>query len=106
MRPNEKFSGRGHSRHLCKECARLGTEELEYRQAVHDLERLLSAEGLIPRRNRRQFEKYLNHENARVRAYALEIETADAWARAEGRLYRELGDFLGGLAAGESIVPF
>jgi hypothetical protein len=38
MRPNERFSGRGHARHLCKECAKLGQEELAYRQAV-DAER-------------------------------------------------------------------
>jgi hypothetical protein len=33
-RPNERFSGAGHARHLCKDCQKLGAEELTYRQAV------------------------------------------------------------------------
>jgi len=99
MRPNEKFSGRQHSRHLCKDCARLGKEELDYRQAVRDLDRLLSAEGLLRRGKRRQLEEYLSHSSARVRAYALQIEMHDAWTRAEGRLYRDLEGVLVELAA-------
>ena len=70
MRANEKFSGRGHSEHLCKDCARLGKEELSYRQSVRNLERLLTWDGRVPRENREQFKKYLNHENERVRAFA------------------------------------
>ena len=100
MRANEKFSGRGHARHLCKDCARLGKEELAYRQTVRDLERLLTRDGRVPREKREQFKKYLNHENERVRAFATDIETAGAWARAERRLDRELEDFLVDLAAG------
>lgn len=105
MRANEKFSGRGHARHLCKDCARLGKKELAYRQSVRNLERLLTCDGRVRRENREQFKKYLNHENERVRAFATEIETADAWARAERRLDRELEDFLDDLAAGRGIVP-
>jgi hypothetical protein len=105
MRANEKVSGRGHARHLCKDCARLGKEELGYRQSVRNLERLLTWDGRIPRENRKQFQEYLNHENERVRAFAMDIETADAWARAQRRLDRELEDFLDDLAAGQGIVP-
>jgi hypothetical protein len=105
MRANEKFSGRGHARHLCKDCARLGKEELGYRQSVRNLERLLTWDGRVPRSNREQFKKYLNHENERVRAFAMDIETADAWARAQRRLDRELEDLLDDLAAGQGIVP-
>jgi hypothetical protein len=93
MRANEKFSGKGHARHLCKECARLGKEELAYRQAVHNLERLVTWEGIIPRKKREQFRKYLTHENERVRAYARELEVADALERAELRLQQDLDDF-------------
>ena len=92
MRANEKFSGRGHARHLCKDCARLGKEELAYRQAIRNLERLVTWEGIIPRRKRQQFRKYLAHENERVRAYAQQLEANDALARAEQRRYRELGE--------------
>jgi hypothetical protein len=105
MRANEEFSGRGHARHLCKDCARLGKEELAYRQTVRDLERLLTRDGRVPREKREQFKKYLNHKNERVRAFATEIEAAGAWARAERRLDRELEDFLVDLAAGQGIVP-
>jgi hypothetical protein len=75
MRAKEKFSGRGHARHLCKDCARLGKEELVYRQSVRNLERLLTWDGRVPRENRKQFKKYLNHENERVRAFATELES-------------------------------
>ncbi len=103
MRANEKFSGRGHARHLCKECARLGTEELAYRQAIRDLERLVTWEGIIPRKRRQQFRKYLSHADERVRALAQEMEAADAVARAEQRLYRDL-DELECEAANERVV--
>ena len=45
MRANEKFSGRGHAQHVCKDCARLGKEELAYRQAIRNMERLVT--GLL-----------------------------------------------------------
>jgi hypothetical protein len=105
MRANEKFSGKGHARHLCKDCARLGKEELAYRQSMRNLERLLTWDGRVPHENRRQFKKYLNHENERIREFAMEIETADAWARAERRLDRALEDFLNDFAAEQGIVP-
>ena len=70
MRANEKFSGKGHARHLCKKCARLGKDELAYRQAIRNLERLVTWEGVIPRKKRHQFRKYLEHDNERVRACA------------------------------------
>ena len=105
MRANEKFSGRGHAQHLCKDCARLGKEELAYRQTVRNLERLLTREGRIPRRNREQFRKYLNHKDERVCAYACRIETADAWAVADGRLDRAVEDLLNEQAAEEGIRP-
>ena len=105
MRANEKFSGRGHAQHLCKDCARLGKEELAYRQTVRNLERLLTREGRIPRRNREQFRKYLNHKDEQVRAYARRIETADAWAVAERRLDRDVEDLLNEQAAEEGIIP-
>ena len=104
MWANEKFSGKGHARHLCKDCARLGKEELAYRQTMRDLDRLLTWNGHIPRRNREQFRKYLNHKDERIRAYACRIVSAEAWAVAERRLDRDLEEFLSELAAEEGIV--
>jgi len=77
-RPNEKFSGKGHVRHLCRDCSKLGTEELAYRQTVRDLERCMTTEGIIPRKRRKTFERFLDHKDARIRAIAEEMRTEDA----------------------------
>jgi hypothetical protein len=91
-RANEKFSGKGHAQHLCKECARLGKDELAFRQAIRNLERLLTWDGRIARRNLEQFRKYLHHKDERVRAYAQQIEAADALARAEQQHHRDVAE--------------
>jgi hypothetical protein len=83
MRPNEAFSGGGHARHLCKECAKLGAEELAYRQEVRNIDRLVDWDGLIRRKTRRPFQRYLTHPNPRVRAYAAEVAARDAREREE-----------------------
>ena len=64
--PNERFSGRGHARHLCRGCAHLPAEEREYRQCARDIERLLHDGLHVPRKLRA-------HRNARVRALAERI---------------------------------
>ena len=81
MRANEAFSGRGHSRHLCRECSKLGAEEVAYRQEVRDIDRLLDWDGLIRRKTRKPFERYLSHANPRVRAHAAEVAARDALER-------------------------
>ena len=85
MRPNEKFSGGGHARHLCKECSRLGKEELKYRQAVRDIDRTATWEGLILRKQRRRLESFLGHPNQRVRQYAEKLFAHDAAKREQRR---------------------
>jgi hypothetical protein len=90
---------------LCKDCARLGKEELAYRQAIRNLEQLLTGEGRIRRKKRAEFGKYLGHENERVRAYAHQLEAADALDRAEERLYAEVDELLLELAAEEDLFP-
>ena len=107
MRPNEKFSGQGHARHLCKECTRLGKEELAYRQAIRNLERLVTWEGYIPRKRRAQFQKYLEHEDERIHAYAREIESTDAQVRAEERFMQgELGSSGDINGDDDMVIPF
>jgi len=83
MRPNEAFSGGGRARHLCRDCSKLGAEELAYRQEVRNIDRLLDWHGLIRRKTRKPFERYLSHSNPRVRAYATEVAAWDARERAE-----------------------
>jgi hypothetical protein len=85
-RPNERFSGRNHARHLCRDCARLPAEEREYRQAELNIERLLHDGLYIPRRKRAQFDRFLAHPNARVRELAQRIladleRDAEEWRR-------------------------
>jgi hypothetical protein len=88
VRPNEAFSGRGHTRHLCKECSKLGREELDRRQAVRDIERLVDPfRGVVPRRHRAAFQRFLAHPDERVRRHAEQI-AADA-ARVREALRRE-----------------
>jgi hypothetical protein len=69
-RPNERFSGRGHAKHLCRDCARLPREELEYRRAVRNIEPLVRSGWLIPRKHRARIEQFIAHSNERVRQYA------------------------------------
>lgn len=80
-RSNERFSGRGHSRHVCRDCAHLGKDELEYRSAIRNLGRCVTLDGFIRRKQRKQFERFLEHSNPRVRAFARDIEQKDLQAR-------------------------
>ena len=81
IRPNERFSAKGHKRHLCRDCSGLGKEELEHRQNLRDLERLVTWEGIIPRKRRRAFEKFLSHPDVRIRQYAQELAAIDVEER-------------------------
>ena len=72
--PNEKFSGRGHGRHVCKKCHRLGAEELAYRQTVRNIDRFLErGAGRIRRKDRKAFQRFLDDPSERVRQYALSL---------------------------------
>lgn len=88
IRPNEQFSGKGHARHLCKACARLGAEELAYRQALQNLERGIGMSTTIPRQHREAFNRFLTHQDPRIRAAAREMQKWAAQTRAEWRELR------------------
>ena len=70
IRPNEQFSGAGHSRHVCRDCQKLGPKELAYRQGVRDIERCLNFGGGIRRKHGKTFDRFLEHSNPRIREYA------------------------------------
>lgn len=74
-RVNERFCGRGHARHLCHDCARLGQEELAYRQHVRNIQRCLTYDGRVRRKRRRFIEQFLGHEDLRLRAWAVALLT-------------------------------
>ena len=70
-RPNEAFSGSGRTQHLCRDCQKLGADELVFRQAERDIEQLLRWDlPIIPRRKHQAFERFLQHSDERVRRYA------------------------------------
>ena len=81
MRPNEKFSGSGHARHFCRDCSRLGASELQHRQALRNLERLVTWEGVIGRKKRKAFNRFLEHPDPRIRRRAEELSARDIEAR-------------------------
>jgi hypothetical protein len=67
MRPNEQFSRSVHARHLCKDCSRLGASELRFRQELRNLERLVTSKGIIGRKKRKTFNRFLEHHDPRIR---------------------------------------
>ncbi len=98
-RPNERFSGKGHRRHLCTDCAKLGKEELEYRQHIRDIDQLLDWDGRIRRKQRRTFDRYLNHADERVRAYARRAKEHNEKLREEHRALMQADDLEADLLA-------
>jgi len=85
QRPNERFSGKGHSKHICQDCSKLGAEELAYLQNVRNLERCVTWEGFIRRKQRAEFETFLQHDDPRVRAMAEDLKRADSENRERSR---------------------
>ncbi len=84
MRPNERFSGGGHAGHVCKDCGKLGHEELAYRQAVRDIDRMLQWEtGRMKRKQRSNFSKFLGHPIARIREYAESVADGETDLRVD-----------------------
>ena len=104
MRANEKFSGRGHAQHLCKDCARLGKDELAYRQTIRNLEQLVTCNGIVLRKNRERFRRYLKHRNERVRAYARQL--AAVVGRVEQRPCRDMGELPDFSPEDDMDIPF
>lgn len=82
MRPNEQFSGSGHARHLCTDCSRLGSSELQHRQDLRNLECLVTWEGIIGRKKGKAFNRFLEHPDPRTRRYAEELAARDVEVRA------------------------
>ena len=90
VRPNERFSGKGHARHRCRDCAKNSAADLAYRQGVRNIDRLVDRfRGVVPRRHRTAFERFLSHQDERIRAYAAGVAKADEDARREYRMLRE-----------------
>lgn len=83
-RANERFSGKGHARHLCRDGQKLGRDALRVRRADRGIERLLDWGGRIKRKRRCELDRFLQHANPRVRAYAEQVVRNDAEMRGIG----------------------
>lgn len=91
IRPNERFSGKGRQRHVCRECARLPARELECAQAIRNIGGLVGYSTLIKWKHRQILEsKYLQHPDERVRECALRLLAEHALEIARRRAERLL----------------
>ena len=102
IRPNERFSGAGHKRHVCSDCNRLGPEELAYRQGVHDIESCRDFSGRIRRKQRKTFASFLEHENPRIREYAQQLKAKLEAESEEWRKMIEMEEAMNDLPSQES----
>ena len=64
---NEKFSGKGHAAHICKECARLPVEK---RNEMQTINRLMDLPFRLSREQRGWLEKMRNDDREDVRSAA------------------------------------
>jgi len=74
-RPNEAFSGKGHARHLCKECARLPREERERIEVGGELWGYWFQSRISPK-NLRRLEALESHTDTELRATAALVRAA------------------------------
>jgi hypothetical protein len=93
IRPNERFCGSGHARHLCRDCSKLDPSELQYGQDLRNLERLVTWEGIIGRKKRGAFNRFLEHTDPRIRRYAEDLAAEDIRARISLRDLENRGCF-------------
>lgn len=77
MRPNERFSGSGHARHICKQCARRPREERERLRGLMDIHGFLGQRN-ISDKNISRLRCLCTSPDEEVRRYAaLVLEVAE-----------------------------
>lgn len=89
-RANERFSGRGHRDHICRDCQQLPKEERKLRSARRNINRCIGPDGLIRKKHREHFDSYLDHDNEAVRKYAERCLEEHRFELEELRRLREL----------------
>ena len=74
-RPNEKFSGRGHRIHVCKECQRLPREERDSIERCDELHGFLGQSAISTKNIARlqELARHADHQVAKLAALILEI---------------------------------
>jgi len=89
-RRNEKFSGKGHKLHICKDCAQLPKEELKRIQSRDEITQYLFTQSYISKKNvkrLRELTESVNSGIARFAGVALEVaKIAPSSSRRLGKL--------------------
>ncbi|HAB18965.1 MAG TPA: hypothetical protein DCE44_21310 [Verrucomicrobiales bacterium] len=73
MRANERFGGRGHRIHICRDCQRLPRSELDRIERLDELRGFLDQSN-ISERNRESLKLLAAHESPEVRTLAALVE--------------------------------
>ncbi len=69
-RANERFSGRGHARHICRDCQRLPAAELANLQALRDLSDFFYRQSRISERNVKRLHVLAGSDDPEIAAQA------------------------------------
>lgn len=72
VKANEKFSGKGHKRHICKKCSKLPATDREDLKILNKIYGLFRYDNLS-KVNRRMLEGYLKHKSEKIRAASEEM---------------------------------
>lgn len=87
---NERFSGKGHARHICKACSKLDGTEKVYRQALVDLDRARRhTYPLIHKSKRKWFDGLASSANDTIRKLHAEVTAEMTAEREEKHRLRE-----------------
>lgn len=86
---NERFSGKGHTIHICKKCSKLSVEERNEQQTINRIYSLFRF-AYLSKANRAMLIKYCNYKSEKVRTVAKEVLDDFNTAAMEWKSAREL----------------
>jgi hypothetical protein len=87
---NERFSGKGHARHICKACSKLDASEKQYRQALANLDRAYRhSYPFIHKSRQKWFDSLATSPNEKIRKLHADVTAQMAAEREERRRLRE-----------------
>ncbi len=88
VRANERFSGKGHRDHICKDCARLPRETRKEFEILHELEHMLH-QSHISAKNQSRLKSLIQHPSPKVvRTATVLLELARRYPFRRRRLVR------------------
>ena len=86
IRPNEKYSGKGHKNHICKECSRMPKAEIELIELEEEIYKYLK-QSHISNKNIARLNKLALHENKNISEHAtIVLEVAKVQPHKKRRL--------------------